>query len=168
MSTTLNYRADRPSSHAPDNALTQLVRRLEAATSRLEDIASSATSFDQSLANGPPPGVGGIAASQSKTSSMPDLAAASRQQPVAPPPAPQQAALPAAVADMDTLMNGDLKKFVTAGEGLDKQISEQVLLVHLLSCHAVLLTLESPGTSGFQGFRRPASVPLRQHQGQEA
>ncbi|KAJ9623402.1 suppressor of rasval19 [Taxawa tesnikishii (nom. ined.)] len=129
MSTTLNYRADRPSSHAPDNALTQLVRRLEAATSRLEDIASSATSFDQSLANGPPPGVGGIAASQSKTSSMPDLAAASRQQPVAPPPAPQQAALPAAVADMDTLMNGDLKKFVTAGEGLDKQISEQAQAV---------------------------------------
>ena len=54
MADTLSYNATpRPStpSNVQNNPLTAIIRRLEAATSRLEDIASTSTSFE-SLDNG--------------------------------------------------------------------------------------------------------------------
>lgn len=115
------YRPDRTSQVA-DSALTQLIRRLEAATSRLEDIASSTASFEQPTANGAPSGT------VHQTSSMPELPTVSGDSPQPPsqPAAPAQAALPATIIDMDNMITGDLKKFVDAGEGLDKIIADQV------------------------------------------
>ncbi|KAK8198556.1 suppressor of rasval19 [Zalaria obscura] len=101
--------------------LTTLIKRLEAATSRLEDIASSTASFEQPTANGAPSGT------VHQTSSMPELPTVSGDSPQPPsqPAAPAQAALPATIIDMDNMITGDLKKFVDAGEGLDKIIADQ-------------------------------------------
>jgi len=121
MADTLNYNPNR-ASRVNDNALTVLIRRLEAATSRLEDIATSAVGFDQQDTNGlPAASTDGLPA----TASAPDLSdlakSASAQAASAPTPS-----LPKQVAALDELMETVVEKYISASKQLDSPIQEQV------------------------------------------
>jgi len=105
--------------------LTDLIHRLEAATSRLEDIASSAHE-DQA-----PQASRSIAPSGSTTTTTngESQSAAPRAQ-AAPPaklPLPEQTIeLPESVQAFDTMMNEDLKPFVDLSEKVGGLVAEQV------------------------------------------
>jgi adenylyl cyclase-associated protein len=87
-----------------DHVLTRLVRRLEAATSRLEDIASSA------LEGQPPPTTNGVLGVPSTSSGA--AAGVSTSQTGTPPPAPTvKEELPQSIEDFDVLIDGDLKTY---------------------------------------------------------
>lgn len=121
MADTLNINPKR-ASRVGDNALTTLIRRLEAATSRLEDIATSATSIEDKQPNGIPSAPqGGIPASNS----APELPGLARDASAggAGSAAPS---LPASITDMDQLIKTDLETYTEAGKDLDPTISEQV------------------------------------------
>ena len=112
-----------PVTTIPANPLSQLLRRLEAATSRLEDIASSAQSFEN--VEGVP---GRNAAGSASAPELPSLAASTptpKATPAVAPPPPAPS-LPPAIEDIDELAKTDLKKFVDASQGLDKSLAEQV------------------------------------------
>ena len=117
--------------NAPYLPLTALVRRLEAATSRLEDIAASSASDSDSLPhNGvlgvPTAGTGALL----QSSSAPDLPS-TVQKSVAPvaPVAPLAPSLPEPVAAMDRLLENELKSFVEASQGIDSLSEAQSALV---------------------------------------
>lgn len=123
MADTPNYAA---SPHSPalnnnqNNPLTAIIRRLEAATSRLEDIASSSTSFE-SLENGQ------VAQANAPRASAPNLPGtgiaggtpAETQKPSEPE-------LPPAIKEMDELIDTDVKKFIEASKGIDPLVEAQV------------------------------------------
>lgn len=108
-----------PSQGQGMNNLTTLIKRLEAATSRLEDIASTSTSFE-SLDNGK------IAQANAPRASAPNLpgtavaggSPAETQKTSAPE-------LPPAIKEMDELIDGDVKKFVEASKGIDHLVEGQ-------------------------------------------
>lgn len=99
----------------PEQALTCLVRRLEAATSRLEDMAQSLPDQSSQL-NG--------------THNTPRSAptADGTDEPGGTNPTPQYAleSLPQVIEDFDKLMNGDVKTYVNMSEELGGLVSEQV------------------------------------------
>jgi hypothetical protein len=111
---------------AQDKRLTGLIHRLEAATSRLEDIASSA-------AEGPTP-TSATAGPASRSIAGAASAAPSINGDVTPTqgPPPKSAIpepaveLPQTVQDFDTLMNEDLKPFKEISEKVGGLVAEQV------------------------------------------
>jgi len=126
MADTLHYNPVR-ASKVPDNALTLLIRRLEAATSRLEDIATSATGVEQT--NGITDSPRSAPAAVPSSSSAPDLSGLAKdaqQQSTSTPSNSAAHALPPTVSDMDDLMKEDLEKFIGASKGLDNTIADQV------------------------------------------
>lgn len=117
------------STTVPNAPLNQLLRRLEAATSRLEDIASSAQSFEK--LDAAPPGTVPASSSAPELSSLIKSVPPQSPAPVvasAPsaPPASAAPSLPPTIQDMDDLMGTSLKKFVDSAQGLDKTIADQV------------------------------------------
>ncbi|KEQ69793.1 adenylate cyclase-associated protein [Aureobasidium namibiae CBS 147.97] len=104
--------------------LTTLIKRLEAATSRLEDIATSSASFDQ-----PRNSVADLGATHlPSSSSAPELPGIAKdaQQPSAPAaPALQADTTPKAIQEMDRLIDEHVAKFVSSASGLDKNIETQ-------------------------------------------
>lgn len=123
MVDTLNYAASpRPSSPSSNqnNPLTVIIRRLEAATSRLEDIASSSTTFE-ALDNGK------IAQGNAPRASAPNLpGTAVGGSPAIEAPKPAAPELPPAIKEMDELIEGEVKKFVEASKGIDPLVEGQV------------------------------------------
>ena len=111
-----------------ENPLTLLLHRLEAATSRLEDIASSA--FEPSAGNGSSavPASGASAAAMKASSSeptLPSITQTTSQQTV-------RAAsenLPASITDMDDIIDKEVKAFIDASKGLDLLVEEQAAAV---------------------------------------
>lgn len=111
-----------------DNPLTLLLRRLEAATSRLEDIASSA--FEPSAGNGSSsvPATGASAAAMKASSSeptLPSITQTTSQQTV-------RAAsenLPESISDMDDIIDKEVKNFTDSSKGLDPLVQEQAAAV---------------------------------------
>lgn len=99
--------------HATDNVLTGMVRRLEAATSRLEDIASS------SLSNGDSP-------SGAPASAGPALV--SREATPSPntTPKPPAESTPPAIEAFDELVNTELKDWLELSGMLGDVIGGQV------------------------------------------
>jgi adenylyl cyclase-associated protein len=99
--------------------LIRLVRRLEAATSRLEDIAQ-ATIDPSAATNGslavPAPGAPPIGQG-AQSAPLPSLQAP-------PPPEP----LPQAIEDFGGLINKDVQKYVSLSEGLGGLLAEQARL----------------------------------------
>ncbi|KAK6435600.1 suppressor of rasval19 [Oleoguttula sp. CCFEE 5521] len=122
------------------NPLTPLIRRLEAATSRLEDIASSAGPLNDSNAlgaeqNGIPATraiSGGRSGSHPAPPGMvvggPGVAPGLAK---SPPPAatPAKLELPPALQEMDSLIDTEVAAFVDAGKGLDNLLEEQTTAV---------------------------------------
>lgn len=109
--------------HVPDDALTRLALRLEAATSRLEDIASS--TFDKPTALDAAPGA------------RSSVSAASAAKVPLPPPAPgapavpTPAEIPPMLAAFDALLDNELKEFVALSKDFGGPILEQVCYVAL-------------------------------------
>ena len=123
MADTLNYASSpRPSSPSSNqnNPLTLIIRRLEAATSRLEDIASSSTTFE-ALDNGK------IAQGNAPRASAPNLpGTAVSGSPAIEAPKPAAPELPPAIKEMDELIESEVKKFVEASKGIDPLVEGQV------------------------------------------
>jgi adenylyl cyclase-associated protein len=110
-------------------SLTAFIRRLEAATSRLEDIALSASTFDpSSLPNNAGSSSLPTAASTKASASAPELptVAPSISQQTVKPEAPP---LPASIQDMDTLIDTEVKAFIDSSKGLDPVVAEQAAAV---------------------------------------
>jgi adenylyl cyclase-associated protein len=101
--------------HAPDNVLTGMMRRLEAATSRLEDIASSAFPNGESGAPGPANGAQspGPAARLATASSA------------TPTPKPTAASLPPAIEAWDEMANKELNTWLELSSMLGEVIEGQ-------------------------------------------
>jgi adenylyl cyclase-associated protein len=130
MADTLKYASSpRPSSPSSNqnNPLTLIIRRLEAATSRLEDIASSSTTFE-ALDNGK------IAQGNAPRASAPNLpGTAVSGSPAIEAPKPAAPELPPAIKEMDELIEGEVKKFVEASKGIDPLVEGQVGSMHTRS-----------------------------------
>lgn len=100
---------------ATDSLLTAMVRRLEAATSRLEDIASSAFPSGADA--------GAVGASNGSQSPGPGAKLASAGAPAAPKPAVES--LPPAIAAYDELVNKELKTWTELSSLLGEVIEGQ-------------------------------------------
>ncbi|KAK2801955.1 hypothetical protein FQN50_007511 [Emmonsiellopsis sp. PD_5] len=96
------------------NSFTTLIKRLEAATSRLEDMA---VSLDGSGPISPAPG----AATPSAAPESPKQASL----PPPPPPPPVVEPAPVQVEDFDALINKEVKSFVDLGEQLGGLVAKQ-------------------------------------------
>lgn len=140
MADTLRYSSQSPASAAtaPDktnsqnNPLTAVIRRLEAATSRLEDIATSAANHGES---------GSASGGQQQPSQQRDVSAASAPPPSgnavsavsagggAAPEKPAAAPVAPAIMEMDQLIDGEVKNFVEASKGLDPLVESQVSIL---------------------------------------
>ncbi|KAL9092153.1 MAG: hypothetical protein Q9165_004586 [Trypethelium subeluteriae] len=100
---------------ANDSLLTRLISRLEAATSRLEDIASSAASFEA------PP-----SATTNGSVSAPSTAKAPAASPQSITPTPSKtSSFPQPIEDFDSLTNGDVKTFLNLSQELGGPIADQ-------------------------------------------
>jgi adenylyl cyclase-associated protein len=95
--------------------LTAILNRLEAATSRLEDMAASAIDL---------PKLNGAAPTPAPTGPLPAPPTASRA--AAETPKPIQEALPESVEDFGAFINGTVKKFVNLSDELGGPVAEQV------------------------------------------
>ncbi|KAG9682720.1 adenylate cyclase-associated protein, partial [Aureobasidium melanogenum] len=104
--------------------LTTLIKRLEAATSRLEDIATSAPSFEQPTNTVADLGATHLPASSSAPE-LPAVAKNATQSSTPAAPTPQPESLPKPIQDMDDLIKDHVAKFVTSASGLDKNIETQ-------------------------------------------
>lgn len=111
----------------PGNPLSSFLHRLEAATSRLEDIASSAQSTD-ALPNGLP-AVASKAPASASAPNLPLISPQSSTQTVRAAPEPIPDPLPAAISDMDALINAEVAAFLTAARGIDPLVEEQAAAV---------------------------------------
>lgn len=94
--------------------LTSIIHRLEAATSRLEDIASSTITET--------PKLNGAAPTPAPTGPLPAPPVAS--QPAAPKPIKEE--LPESVEDFDLFLAGPVKKYVALSDAIGGPIAEQV------------------------------------------
>ncbi|KAK4554012.1 suppressor of rasval19 [Recurvomyces mirabilis] len=134
-SPTNRYSTHKPVSiNTSDNPLTTLIRRLEAATSRLEDIASSAASYegnDQNSANGngaaSAVAVGGITPQSHAGSATEPQTGSKGVAPVA-VAAPAED-LPTVITAMDEIIDTQGKSFVDASRGVDPLVEEQASFV---------------------------------------
>lgn len=103
--------------------LTAILRRLEAATSRLEDMAASTIEL---------PKINGVTA-PAPTGPLP---APPAPRAIAESPKPIPEALPESVEDFDTFLAGPVKKFVNLSDEVGGAVAEQVgiLAEHQESC----------------------------------
>ncbi|RAK71645.1 adenylate cyclase-binding protein [Aspergillus fijiensis CBS 313.89] len=90
--------------------LTTLIKRLEAATSRLEDMAMSLDDPNS------PKTIGAIAAPETATPETPKAA---------PPATPAAPPVPPQIQDFDTLINEDVRTFVELGQKINGLVGEQ-------------------------------------------
>lgn len=115
----VTYRVAAPTG-IPESSLTSLLHRLEAATSRLEDIASSTgVALDS---NGAAPGAAAPPGSRQVAGAATSAPASTVQVP-SPSPGGE---LPSTVRDFDQLLQGDLQSWVSSSESIGPVISEQV------------------------------------------
>ena len=129
-SPTSRYSVHNPVSiNTSDNPLTTLIRRLEAATSRLEDIASSAASHEgQSNGIGGSPAVAAAGATPQSHASAPEPQAGNKGVSPVAVAAPQED-LPAVITAMDEIIDTHGKSFVEASRGIDPLVEEQATSV---------------------------------------
>lgn len=135
---TLHFSVNPPTPVDTDDPLTRLIRRLEAATSRLEDIASSSDSIEQQANGSISAASGEGGAGMPTSSSMPDLPKGGsreastgtviRSQGGDEPgvQAPPMEVLPERIEEMDKLIEKEVKEYVDASKGLDNLVEEQV------------------------------------------
>ena len=98
-----------------------IARRLEAATSRLEDIAESTQGSPAATSSSPPSTGPPAAVSKSLPPATPSNPA---------PPAPPVEPLPEVVEEYDQFIKNSVLKYVEIAKGVDKHVAEQVRLRH--------------------------------------
>jgi len=118
---SLTYRVSGPV-QIPDSLLTQLVNRLEAATSRLEDIASSTAGFEVAQAR-QSDGATQSGAAAASTPSDPAATPNAGATPSQPKPASTN---PPAIESFDALIRDDLTIWFDLSNQLGGVIAEQV------------------------------------------
>jgi adenylyl cyclase-associated protein len=101
-----------PSCWETDARLTMVTRRLEAATSRLEDMATSVDASHPDI----------VAAINSASATPAESAAAAI---IEPPPQPADP-LPRSIEDFDKIIKEDVQAFATASEKIGGLVEEQV------------------------------------------
>jgi hypothetical protein len=119
-----------------DSELTNLLHRLEAATSRLEDIATSSTTPENSPPHPSAATTNGLATRSQELLNSPN-AGASRAPSTPSLSLPKSEPLPAEIGDFDTLIKGDLAAFVKLSENLDPLLAQQVSLHWILVCDQI-------------------------------
>ncbi|KAH7137090.1 adenylate cyclase associated N terminal-domain-containing protein [Dactylonectria estremocensis] len=140
--------------------LTTLIKRLEAATSRLEDIASSTDAPKDALDSNPP-----IASPPALTTvSTPPAAAA------AAPPKLAVEPLPESVEEFDSFLNSAVDKYVKLSNQLGGLVAQQAALVHkglqeqrkflLISSRAKKPDLSGPEMAAYQDLLKPINEAL--------
>lgn len=137
-----------PTIHRTD--LTTILRRLEAATSRLEDMAAS--SIELPSINGAP--------TPAPTGPLPAPPVAK-----APELKPVQEALPESVEDFDSFIAGPVKKFVNLSDELGGPIAEQV---GTMADNAELQVDSNTGFERIAGICRATKVHLNYHESEKA
>jgi adenylyl cyclase-associated protein len=133
--------------------LTAIIHRLEAATSRLEDMASTTVEAPTPKTNGaaPPP-----------TAPLPPAPVAA----VAPEPSkPLPEALPESVEEFDSFLTGPLKKFVNLSDELGGPVAEQVGTWQIILDRGRLTRLGFERTAS---IRWTAQIHPRHNKGEEA
>jgi adenylyl cyclase-associated protein len=120
--------------------LTAILHRLEAATSRLEDMAASTIDL---------PKLNGAAPTPAPTGPLPAPPTASR---ASEPPKPIPEALPASVEDFDTFIAGTVKKYVNLSDEVGGPIAEQVCQSGRISLGFGLIEVQA--SSVFQAFAK--------------
>ena len=94
------------------NVLTTVIRRLEAATSRLEDIASTSVGFDVTGQNGAPASASGSVSGAAPSTAAPASKAAD--------------SLPPSIQALDELTNNEFKTWLDLSSKLGSVIDGQV------------------------------------------
>lgn len=131
---------------ASPTLLTSLIHRLEAATSRLEDIASSAQTLGEE--QGAAPQANGASTTAASTTNAPPAAAvtgAAGTPKAASSAAPAEPEIPQSIQDFDALIKGELKQFTDLSEQIGGIVAEQVRRTSLPShihANAVLHSLQ--------------------------
>ncbi|KAK4165189.1 adenylate cyclase associated N terminal-domain-containing protein [Cladorrhinum sp. PSN259] len=159
-------------SRSPMHNFTTLIKRLEAATSRLEDIAQLAIDLnptdDETLSktlltplassSTPAPSTSSAAAPPAPTAAAPAPKAVAP-----PPPPPPQEDLPEVIEEFDNFLNQSVKPWVKLSHELDKTVGEQAdyVLKGYQSTRRLLLIAtkaQKPRLDGpdFQGLMKPA------------
>jgi len=109
-----------------DTPLIRLIHRLEAATSRLEDIASSSLPLDAATPDSH------HNAADGSSLAAPSQTQRSLQTPAGSTPGASQTQLqeplPHSIEDFDTLLHGDLKAYNDLSQSLGGLIAEQVIV----------------------------------------
>lgn len=132
----------------PKDALTALARRLEAATSRLEDMASA--TIEAPKING------SSIQSAVPTATLPPAPVAAPETPVAEP-------LPTSVEYFDTFITGPLKRFVNLSDELGGSVAEQVRASYQKKLAGLMIL----GLERYASIRWTTEVPFNHHESQE-
>ena len=116
------------------NPLTTLIRRLEAATSRLEDIASSSSSIEQQAhgsANGSISAASGIPAGGVDLEALKrEGSTATVQQVSKGETEKERAVVPERIGEMDQLLEKEVKAFVDAAGIVEGELVEEQVSFH--------------------------------------
>ena len=107
-----------------DFVLTKVLHRLEAATSRLEDIATTSTTPENSAPHPSAATTNGLATRSQELLNTPNAASRTTSTPSI--SLPKSETLPSEIEDYDTLIHGDLAAFIKLSDALDPLIAEQV------------------------------------------
>jgi adenylyl cyclase-associated protein len=133
-----------------NNPLKLLVNRLEAATSRLEDIAASTHGLDESSPANAPSSAKAVSTPVAPALSEPASVPTARAVVAPPPPF---------LADLDVLLETDLKTFVAASAAVDSLLAEQAAAVaDCFSEHRKILLIATKAKKPDMGS--PAFVDL--------
>ncbi|KAH6953259.1 hypothetical protein HG530_000066 [Fusarium avenaceum] len=149
--------------------LTTLIKRLEAATSRLEDIASSTTEptadtavLNQAISSPPNPTLGAPAPPPASTSK------AATPTPASPEPATEP--LPESIEEFDAFLNTSVDKYVKLSQQLGGLVAQQASLVKsgfqeqrkflLISTKAKKPDLSGPGLPVYESLIKPINEAL--------
>lgn len=138
----------------PRAELTSLIRRLEAATSRLEDIATSTVEI---------PKPNGAAPTPAPTGPLPPAPVPPR---AADPPKQLSPLLPQPVEEFDEFIDGPLGKFVNLSDELGGPVSEQVCDKDRTLC--IIWADEQLGFERLAGLRGAAKIYPHHDKGKEA
>lgn len=109
--------------HIPNSDLTRLLFRLEAATSRLEDLASPASGVDATQSSNSTTSGSTHSPAGPISPDLPGAKAGFTSSRHGPPPTQ---ALPPSVEDFDLLIKEHVQKYTELGNKLDEVIAEQV------------------------------------------
>ncbi|KAK0672756.1 putative adenylyl cyclase-associated protein [Cercophora samala] len=150
--------------HSTMHNFTTLIKRLEAATSRLEDIAQSAIDLESAAQT--PQGPSSTTTPQSSTPAPSTRAVA----PAPPPPAPVKEELPDAVEEFNTSIISLVEKWVKLSEDIGGPVAEQARevlrgyketskFIHI-STKAKRIDIKGPDASLYQRLIQPIADAL--------